>query len=171
MRLGGGPSIGRKPIAWQIVLLTLLLTVSACSSGVLGDEFVLVPGQPSAGYEHPSGIVFPADQTVGFGLEGDEVTAPGPVLRVRAGEQVTITLQNEHVLEDGSPFPAPHDFVVVAEMNPVAEPQWESATERLVTGETDTVSFSPDSPGTYYYICSVSDHMGRGMWGEFVVEP
>lgn len=84
---------------------------------------------------------------------------------------MTITLQNEHVLEDGSPFPAPHDFVVVAEMNPVAEPQWESATERLVTGETDTVSFSPDSPGTYYYICSVSDHMGRGMWGEFVVEP
>jgi nitrite reductase (NO-forming) len=32
------------------------------------------------------------------------------------------------------------------------------------------VTFTPDKPGTYYYICSVPGHVERGMWGRFVVE-
>ena len=116
-----------------------------------------------------AGIVVPeegAPMEAGYAFEGEEVTSPGPTITARSGQQVTITLENmeDYVRE-------PHNFVIVAEKGfGLADPLWGAETERLVLGEQQSITFTPDTPGTYVYICSVSDHLSRGMWGSFEVE-
>ena len=112
-----------------------------------------------------------APTTAGFALEGEDITSPGPTITVRAGEPVTITFKNVH------DFPEPHDFVIVAEMDnlallskPLVDPLWGAETEWLPFGEQQSITFTPDTPGSYFYVCTNSDHVSRGMWGSFVVE-
>jgi nitrite reductase (NO-forming) len=113
----------------------------------------------------------------GFALQGREITAPGPTIRVRAGARVRITFENVHGAFHGESVP--HDFVVVAEKDiPVplsaADVLWGAKIalypSPLDPGERGSVTFTPDAPGTFYYICSVPGHVGRGMWGRFIVE-
>jgi FtsP/CotA-like multicopper oxidase with cupredoxin domain len=54
-------------------------------------------------------------QLAGFALEGGEITSPGPTIRLQAGDEVTITLENEHGQLDEESIS--HDFVVVAEQD------------------------------------------------------
>ncbi len=107
----------------------------------------------------------------GFALEGEDITSPGPTIRVRAGEPVTITFKNVH------DFPEPHDFTIVAEMDNLAlltkllvDPLWGAETKWLPFGEQQTIAFTPNTPGSYFYICTNSDHARLGMWGSFIVE-
>ncbi|MCH7567751.1 MAG: multicopper oxidase domain-containing protein [Nitrospirae bacterium] len=109
-------------------------------------------------------------------MGGEDITSPGPTITVRVGEPVTITFKNVtdlldlHVLE-------PHDFVIVAAMdNPEVltklrvDPLWGAETEWLPSGEQQTITFTPDTPGSYFYLCTNTDHADLGMWGSFIVE-
>ena len=98
-------------------------------------------------------------------MEGEDLVSPGPTITVRAGQAVTITFKiaDERV-------PESHDFVIVAEKDRLAEPLWGAETEWLPFGEQQTITFTPDTPGSYFYICTNSDHLPRGMWGSFIVE-
>ena len=137
------------------------LTLSA------GEELVLVAG-------FPPGVTTKA----GFGVEGEDITSPGPTIRMRKGETVTITFENAHYLEGGSPFPEPHNFTVVEDKDvPVfeMEPLWSAHVggfddENLRAGERGSVTFTAETAGSFYYVCALSDHPGRGMWGRFIVE-
>ncbi len=51
----------------------------------------------------------------GFAVEGEDITSPGPTIRVRKGETVTITFENAHFRPGGRPFGEPHNFTVVAD--------------------------------------------------------
>ncbi len=126
-------------------------------------EFVVIGGAVIA-YEDP-------DKRAGYALEGEDITSPGPSITVRVGEPVTITFKNVH------DFPEPHDFTIVAEMDNLAllskllvDPLWGAETEGLPSGEQQTITFTPDTPGSYFYICTNSDHARLGMWGSFIVE-
>ncbi len=106
----------------------------------------------------------------GYALEGEDITSPGPTITVRVGEPVSITFKN---LDDF--IPEPHDFTIVADMDETAllrdaDPLWGAETEWLPLGEQQTITFTPDTPGSYFYVCTNSDHAFRGMWGTFVVE-
>ncbi len=144
----------------------LAIGLSGCSSGGAEDEeLVLVAGQPSEGYRDRS-----AEDSVGFGFEGDQVTAPGPTIRVKTGEPVTLTLKNEHPADDSSSG-EPHNFVVVRDAEDfVLEPLWDSETGEIMAGEEATVTFVPDAAGQYGYVCTVGGHRNAGMFGEFIVE-
>ena len=102
---------------------------------------------------------------VGFGFEGEDVVSPGPSITVRVREPVTITFEN---VDDYSGVP--HDFVIVADKNRSPVPLWGAQTEHLPFGDQQSITFTPDTPGTYFYICSVGSHRFAGMWGSFVVE-
>ena len=101
----------------------------------------------------------------GYSFEGEDIVSPGPIIVVKAGQPVTITFKN---VEER--FPIEHNFVIVAEKQSSADPLWGAETERLREAEEQTITFTPDTPGSYFYICSVSDHIFAGMWGTFVVE-
>ncbi len=102
---------------------------------------------------------------LGFALEGEDVVSPGPTITVRAGEPVTITFKVADEI-----LPVPHDFVIVAEKASLADPLWGAKTAQLRFGEQQSITFTPDTPGSFFYICSVSDHLDGGMWGSFIVE-
>lgn len=169
-------------------LATLLaLAVAACGAegdqagdGVVdisdGDELVIVAGQP-LGISTESG----------FAIKGEEFTTPGPTIRMRKGDTVTITFENGHYCDvdhpclnvtDGRPFWEPHNWTIVADKDvPVSqmEPLWGAhvggfGDELLAVGERGSVTFTAEDAGSFYYVCAFSDHTHRGMWGRFIVE-
>ncbi len=114
------------------------------------------------------GVVIPEEGPAsegGFAFEGEDVGSPGPTITVRAAEPVTITFKIADEI-----VPEPHDFVIVAEKARTADPLWGAKTEQLRFGEQQSITFTPDTPGSFFYICSVSGHLSRGMWGSFIVE-
>lgn len=107
----------------------------------------------------------------GYALLGHELTSPGPTIRARKGEAVTITFENVHEGER-----IYHNFVIVAELDQEAPPRWgaqigeATIPDAIDVGASGTVTFVPDIAGSFYYICSVPGHIDRGMWGQFIVE-
>jgi uncharacterized cupredoxin-like copper-binding protein len=152
-----------------ILIFALSLVVAACGGGDSDTtkELVLVAGFP------------PGDTTkTGFGVEGEDITSPGPTIRVRKGETVTITFENAHYLVDGRPFPEPHNFTVVEDKDvPEFEMEllWGAhvggfGDVNLEAGERGSVTFTAETAGSFDYVCAVIGHIGAGMWGRFIVE-
>jgi plastocyanin len=151
----------RGPSLYRVALFAVLIVLLGACSGSDG-EISLVADRTESDSEDP----------LGFALAGEDVTGVGPTLTVRAGEEVTLTLENH----DGLQL---HDFAVVPKLedlpkaaalgNLEEEILWESSIEDLSDGESSSVTFTPDTPGSYYYVCTLPQHAGAGMMGEFVV--
>lgn len=150
-----GPSLSR------LGLFAVLIVLLGACSGSDGDITIVadVTGNDSG-------------DPLGFALDGEDVTGVGPTLTVRAGEEVTLTLENHDELQ-------PHNFAIVPKLeDPVKaaalgnleeEILWDSSIERVRQGESSSVTFTPDAPGSYYYVCTLTGHLGAGMMGELVV--
>jgi FtsP/CotA-like multicopper oxidase with cupredoxin domain len=133
-----------------------------------GEELVLVAGMltDSSGWQ------------AGFRVDGEEITSPGPTIRMRKGETVTITFENAHYLEDGRPFGAPHNFFIVADKDVHwmgMEPLWGAhvggfGDPNLFEGEDGSVTFTAETSGSFFYVCAFLDHVEHGMWGQIIVE-
>ncbi len=159
----------RRGMAFALVLA---LSAAGCGGDSAGEELVLVAGFP------------PGDTSkAGFAVEGEDITSPGPTIRVRKGETVTITFENAHYYEDGRPFSESHNFTVVEDKDvPVLqmEPLWGAhvgggfqglgVDPNLKAGERGSVTFTAETAGEFYYVCAVSTHIVNGMWGRFIVE-
>lgn len=88
-------------------------------------------------------------------------TLPGPVLRVRQGDQVTIRLVNEGTMNHSIDFHS-------------ARIDWSTAYRDVPPGETHTYTFTADYPGVFMYHCGsapVLAHVANGMYGVMIVEP
>lgn len=120
-------------------------------------------------------------------LEGhDNMTfTGGDLFKVKAGEEVTLTLKNvgelpkesmghnvvvltpgtDHADFGGEAFKAKEDDYIPATFasSIVAH------TKLLGPGEEDTITFTIDTPGVYTYVCSFPGHWGT-MRGTIVVE-
>lgn len=143
-----------------ITLMLLPVLVAACGVPGAEQEFTIIGGESKEDAE--SG---------GFAFAGEDVSKGGPTIRVEAGDRVTITLENTHGQYFGERFP--HGLAIVKDKDDRLswqKPLWDAATSLIAVGESDSISFTPDSPGTYYYVCRVPGHVERGMCGEFVVE-
>ncbi len=106
------------------------------------------------------------DGQLGFGFSPDEITSPGPVINVKSGDVVKITLINIDTI--------PHAFAVVPTVKPVGpevlfNSQITTPTKPLAPGKSESVIFVAESPGEYFYQCPVANHAPQGMWGKFVV--
>lgn len=103
--------------------------------------------------------------TFAFGAVPGEEEA-NPDLRVNAGDEVTVSVTNQ-----GISF---HSFAVVRDPDNANSVVWDSeigsANAPLTRGQSGEVSFIADTPGTYYYICTVPGHALQGMKGTLIVE-
>ena len=88
-------------------------------------------------------------------------TVPGPVIHVRQGQVVKVTLRNT------SDMPHSVDFHA-AQVAP------DIAFADVQPGATKTFSFRADVPGVFMYHCGTAPafvHIANGMYGAIVVEP
>ena len=141
--------------------------------GMVGEIVVGAAGAPAEAAA-PTGVSH--DITLDFIESSDFRTLafnalpgePGnnPEIRVKSGDEVTITTTNA-----GVSF---HAFGVVS--NPddfnsvIFDSAINSASNPLKAGESGSVTFLAGAPGTYYYICTVPGHALQGMQGSFIVE-
>jgi len=88
---------------------------------------------------------------------------PGPMIRVRQGDTVEVTLKNEGHL-------VPHSI----DLHAVLGPGGGMGVSEAKQGETRTFTFEAMLPGVYVYHCGTDlapQHIANGMYGLIVVEP
>ncbi len=89
-----------------------------------------------------------------------------PEIRVKTGSTVTIHIKNNGKM--------PHAFGVVSDPANVNSVVFNAAvgssTQFILANQEGSVTFKPDKPGEYYYICLVPGHADLGMKGKFIVE-
>jgi len=91
-------------------------------------------------------------------------TVPGPMLRVREGDTVEISLTNSP--EAG----LTHSI----DLHAVTGPGGGAVVTQVMPGETGSFTFKALNPGVYVYHCAtpmVAHHIASGMYGLIVVEP
>ena len=89
---------------------------------------------------------------------------PGPMLRVRVGDTVILSLKN-----------APDSLMLHnIDLHAVAGPGGGAVLTEVGPGETKSFTFKATKPGLYVYHCAtpmVSNHISNGMYGMILVEP
>ncbi|MCC7369534.1 MAG: nitrite reductase, copper-containing [Chloroflexi bacterium] len=91
-------------------------------------------------------------------------TVPGPMLRVRQGDTVELTLKNSPTSK------VSHSI----DLHAVTGPGGGAKATQLAPGESATIRFKAMNPGVYVYHCAtplVPHHIASGMYGLIVVEP
>ncbi len=91
-------------------------------------------------------------------------TVPGPFLRVREGDNVTLNLTND---------PSSLHMHSI-DLHAVTGPGGGATVTDLMPGETKTLRFKALNPGLFVYHCAhtnVANHMAHGMYGLILVEP
>jgi len=102
-----------------------------------------------------------------YGFSRDNLTSPGPTIKVRVGAFVKLTLVNIGAL--------PHVFVVhdKLEENPNIKPLFKNAQagdvlNPVMPGEKLNTVFKVTKPGKFYYLCTIPGHVKRGMYGMLI---
>jgi nitrite reductase (NO-forming) len=88
-------------------------------------------------------------------------TAPGPVIHVRVGQRVDVTLRNTAMMPHSVDFHA-------AEIAPNV------AFSDVAAGASKKFSFVASVPGVFMYHCGTApafEHIANGMYGAIIVEP
>lgn len=91
-------------------------------------------------------------------------TVPGPLLRVRVGDQVTVNLSNDESSAN----------IHSIDLHAVTGPGGGGAVTQVAPGQTKRFTFKPLKPGIYVYHCAtpmVAQHIANGMYGMILVEP
>ncbi len=91
-------------------------------------------------------------------------TVPGPMLRVRKGDTVTLTLHND---------PSSLHMHSI-DLHAVTGPGGGAAVTDVSPGESKTFTFKALNEGLYVYHCAhpnAANHMAHGMYGLILVEP
>jgi len=89
---------------------------------------------------------------------------PGPMLRVRKGDRIQLTLANA---KDSK-------MIHSIDLHATTGPGGGAAFLQVPPGQEKTISFKAMSPGLYVYHCatpSVAEHISAGMYGMILVEP
>ncbi|KKR77692.1 MAG: Copper-containing nitrite reductase [Parcubacteria group bacterium GW2011_GWE2_40_8] len=89
---------------------------------------------------------------------------PGPMIRVREGDTVELTLKND-------PSSVHHHSI---DLHAVNGPGGGHGATKVAPGESKTFKFKALNPGLYVYHCAhpnVATHMAHGMYGMILVEP
>lgn len=91
-------------------------------------------------------------------------TVPGPMIRVREGDTIDLTITNSLTSV------AAHNI----DFHAVTGPGGGAVVTSVAPGETKKASFKMLNPGLYIYHCAhanVGNHMAHGMYGLILVEP
>jgi len=170
---------------FALLTTTALIAVGAGASALAADA---TPAAPVAAADivrlatdRPGPITRRAPATVKVNFETLEVLGklsddttfkywtfngkvPGPMVRVRVGDTVEVTLRNA----DDSAMMHNVDF------HSVTGPGGGAAATLAKPGETKSFTFKALKPGLYIYHCAtpmVAQHIANGMYGAILVEP
>ncbi len=91
-------------------------------------------------------------------------TVPGPMIRARVGDDITVNLSNH---EDSS-------HIHSVDFHAVTGPGGGAAVTQVAPGQTKSFSFNAKHPGLYVYHCAtpmVAQHITNGMYGMILIEP
>ncbi len=91
-------------------------------------------------------------------------TVPGPMLRVREGDTIRLTLAND-------PSSMHHHNI---DLHAVTGPHGGGTITNVAPGEEKTATFKALNPGLYVYHCghpNAANHVIHGMYGMILVEP
>ncbi|HET8668498.1 MAG TPA: copper-containing nitrite reductase, partial [Terriglobales bacterium] len=89
---------------------------------------------------------------------------PGPMIRVRQGDTVEVTLTND---------PGSH-MAHSVDLHAALGPGGGAAFSEAVPGQSKTFSFQATTPGLFVYHCGtpmIAEHIANGMYGLILVEP
>ena len=89
---------------------------------------------------------------------------PGPMIRVRQGDTVEVTLHND----------ASSHMVHSVDFHAAIGPGGGAALSQTLPGQTKTFTFVATTPGLFVYHCGtpmIADHIANGMYGLILVEP
>lgn len=129
----------------------------------------------------PSPIGTRGPQTVKLDLKAEEIEGrladgvgydywtfngkvPGPLLRVRVGDTVQLTLSND----------ADSSVTHSVDLHAVTGPGGGAAKLQVPPGESKSVTFKALKPGLFVYHCAtpmIAHHISNGMYGMILVEP
>ena len=129
---------------------------------------VFDPGLPAVSAERVTRLHWRA-RDVPLRIRDDTVIAawtfegnvPGPIVHVRQGDTVEVTLTNEGQIPHSTDFHA-------AQIDP------KTAFRSVIPGQSMTYSFKPRRPGAFLYHCGTAPvlmHIGSGMFGAMIVDP
>src|SRR5579872_356220 len=91
-------------------------------------------------------------------------TVPGPMIRVRQGDTVEVTLHND----------ASSHMVHSVDFHAAIGPGGGAALSQVLPGQTKAFTFVATTPGLFVYHCGtpmIADHIANGMYGLILVEP
>ncbi|HKS74763.1 MAG TPA: copper-containing nitrite reductase [Terriglobales bacterium] len=89
---------------------------------------------------------------------------PGPMIRVRQGDMVEVTLRNE----------AQSRMVHSVDFHAALGPGGGAAFSQAMPGQSKTFTFQATTPGLFVYHCGtpmIAEHIANGMYGLILVEP
>ena len=89
---------------------------------------------------------------------------PGPMLRAREGDTVTLTLANDKASR----------MIHSVDLHAVTGPGGGAALLQVPPGDEKSITFKALKPGLYVYHCAtpmVANHIANGMYGMILVEP
>ena len=89
---------------------------------------------------------------------------PGPMIRVRQGDTVEVTLRND----------ASSRMVHSVDFHAALGPGGGAALSQVLPGQQKTFTFEATTPGLFVYHCGtpmIADHIANGMYGLMLVEP
>jgi len=144
---------------------------------VRGEEMAIITFAPEVPpvitRKHPTKVIveletIEVESTLAHGVTYTYWTfngrAPGPMIRVREGDQVEIRLRNHHSSI------APHNI----DLHAVTGPGGGAAATFTGRGQETVFTFGALNPGLYVYHCAVAPvgmHVANGMYGLILVEP
>jgi len=104
------------------------------------------------------------DDGIAFEFWTFDGTIPGPMLRVRVGDTVELTLKN----------PAENKMPHNIDLHAVTGPGGGGHDTLVTPGQSATIRFKALNPGVFVYHCAtppIPHHISAGMYGLIVVEP
>jgi nitrite reductase (NO-forming) len=180
-------------ISCQVVAGILVLGLNACATApqtqvpaqATGEAPKITPMPSGVGYlpqprivspvnrDHPELVKVALETKAVTGLMADGVafqywtyngTVPGPMIRVRQGDTVELTLKNS------LNSPVSHSI----DLHAATGPGGGGKVTQTPPGATSIFRFKALNPGVYIYHCAtpmIPYHIGHGMYGLMVVEP
>ncbi len=88
-------------------------------------------------------------------------SVPGPILRVRQGDQIKFNLKNDGTMEHSIDFHA-------------AQVSWSQDYQNVKPGASESFTWTANYPGIFLYHCGTPPaiaHIASGMYGAIIVEP
>ncbi|MFN0094134.1 MAG: copper-containing nitrite reductase [Dehalococcoidia bacterium] len=157
-------------------LAAVALGAVACSDTedeVIQAKLVPPPGVPAHEQRAPGRVVVKLEAIekdteiapgVTYNVWSFSGSVPGPLIRVKLGDQVEVHLKNA----------AGNTVAHNIDLHAVNGPGGGAGATTVAPGEEKAFSFEARSPGLYVYHCAagiVADHIANGMYGAILVEP